>query len=415
MTDNVSPLPFDEADMECIMKACMVVYAFYETDSRVRRYAESLVARGYDVDTICLRRDDQSPYGVLKGVRLFRIQHRVMNERHKFSYLFRLLRFFVKSALVLTRKHLQEPYDLIHVHSVPDFEVFAAWLPQLLGAKVILDIHDLVPELYASKFNVRRDAFLFKMLVMMERLSARAADHVFASNDIWRETLTSRSVANKKCTTFLNYPDPAIFWQRKRTRADGKFVMMYPGTVNWHQGVDIAIRAFNRAKEQIPNAELHIYGDGYQKGRLADLIDSLGLQGQVLLKDFVPLEEISEHMANADLGIVPKRNDDFGGKAFSTKILEFMALGVPLIISRTEVDRYYFNDSIVKFFRPEDENDLTHSMLLLAHHAELRQHLSTNALRFVEEFSWDRKKDRYFEIVDNLVAYKSLIIQDSGS
>ena len=58
--------------------------------------------------------------------------------------------------IFITKKHFNDPYDLIHVHSVPDFEVFAVLIPKLLGAKIILDIHDIVPEFYASKFNKTR-------------------------------------------------------------------------------------------------------------------------------------------------------------------------------------------------------------------------------------------------------------------
>ncbi len=70
-------------------------------------------------------------------------------------------------------------------------------------------------------------------------------------------------------------------------------------------------------------------------------------------------------MSMADAGVIPKRNDDFGGEAFGTKTLEFMALGVPIILSRTKIDSYYFNDSIVTFFDPENDQDLADSMLQL--------------------------------------------------
>ena len=87
---------------------------------------------------------------------MFRIQHRERNERGRLSYISRLLLFFFRSAVFLSWRHLRNPYQLIHVHSVPDFEVFAALLPKLMGCKVILDIHDIVPEFYASKFQVGR-------------------------------------------------------------------------------------------------------------------------------------------------------------------------------------------------------------------------------------------------------------------
>ena len=156
------------------MKACMVAYTFYEQDNRVRRYAETLAKRGDRVDVVSLRMEGQSSEEIVGGVHVYRIQSRVVNEKGKFTYLGRLLLFFLRSFFFLAWKQSQEHYDLIHVHSVPDFEVFAALVPKLMGAKVILDIHDLVPEFYLSKFKASSDSLTFKLLVGVERMSAIA-------------------------------------------------------------------------------------------------------------------------------------------------------------------------------------------------------------------------------------------------
>ncbi len=123
----------------------MLTYSFYESDNRVRRYAETLARRGDQVDVIALRRAGQGPYNELNGVRVYRVQERTRNEKGKKDYFFRIIKFFIRSAALLTRMHRERPYDFVHVHSVPDFEVFAALVPKLTGAKVILDIHDIVP------------------------------------------------------------------------------------------------------------------------------------------------------------------------------------------------------------------------------------------------------------------------------
>ena len=107
----------------------MLAYTFYETDGRVSRYAEALAQRGDHVDLIALRKDGQSSNEILDGVHLFRIQERIIDEKGKFDYLLRLLKFFIKSAVLITRKNCEKRYDVIHVHSMPDFEVFVALLP----------------------------------------------------------------------------------------------------------------------------------------------------------------------------------------------------------------------------------------------------------------------------------------------
>src|SRR5262245_38971546 len=135
------------------MNVSMVAYTFYESDNRVRRYAESLAQRGDRVDAIVIGRPGQASYEVIHGVHVHRIQNRVIGERGPLSYLVKLLLFFIRSGVFVASRHLADPYHVIHVHSVPDFQVFAALLPRLTGAKIILDIHDIVPELYASKFQ----------------------------------------------------------------------------------------------------------------------------------------------------------------------------------------------------------------------------------------------------------------------
>jgi glycosyltransferase involved in cell wall biosynthesis len=169
-----------------------------------------------------------------------------------------------------------------------------------------------------------------------------------------------------------------------------------------HQGVDIAIRAFNTIRDDIPEAEFHIYGTGGQRESLVSLVQDLGLQERVFIKPFLPLERIVEVMAAADLGVVPKRNDSFGGEAFSTKILEFMSLGVPVVVSRTKIDTYYFNDSVVKFFTPEDVNDLADSMREMVKDRRKRKDLAGNAWKFAGDFSWGNRKREYLELVDRL-------------
>ncbi|MBD3347437.1 MAG: glycosyltransferase WbuB, partial [Chitinivibrionales bacterium] len=123
-------------------KACMVAYAFYEPDNRVRRYAETLVNEGWDVDAIVLRQDGSPARATVKGVNVFKIQKRNFSVKGKSSYLRNLLGFFFHSMAFLTKQCFTRRYDIIHVHSVPDFEIFAALFTKLFGAKLILDIHD---------------------------------------------------------------------------------------------------------------------------------------------------------------------------------------------------------------------------------------------------------------------------------
>ena len=380
----------------------MLVYSFYVEDNRVKRYAETLVKKGFDVDVISLRRENQQFRARVNGVNVYRIQKRVKNEKAKLSYLLKLLLFFFNSLFFLTFKYLKSHYKIIHVHSIPDFEVFAAIVPKLLGAKIILDIHDIVPEFYASKFGATNSSFLYKSLLLCEKVAIAFSHHVIISNNLWREKLISRSVRPEKCTSILNYPDRNLFFKSTEKKENDKLVFLYPGTLNYHQGLDIAIEAFNKVREQAGNSEFHIYGEGPAKESLIRLVEKNGLQDRVLLKNPVSLDEIAKVMALADIGVIPKRNDFFAGEAFSTKSLEFMSLGIPIIVSRTKIDQYYFNDSVVKFFQPENPNDLAEAMIAMARDKSMRRKQATLALKFVENNNWQFKQNLYLGLIDKL-------------
>jgi glycosyltransferase involved in cell wall biosynthesis len=398
---SVSPQPAGK-------RICMLVYAFYEHDNRVMRYARTLVARGDEVDVVALAADEKQPaFEKIEGVNVHRIQRRQRNEKNKFSYLFRLIRFCGKSSFVLGRRHLRSAYDLVHVHNIPDFLVFSTWLPKLGGAKIVLDIHDIMPEFFANKFRKPQGSIYVRMLKWVEFVSTRFADHVIVSNHLWHDKITARSVPREKCSVFVNHVEPGIFGG-VRTRNDGKIVMLYHGGLQRHQGLDIAIRAFAQISPQAPNAEFHIYGGGNVKPELQVLAQKLGLDGRVYFFESLPMREIADVVANADLGVVAKRADSFGDEAYSTKIMEFMASGVPVIVSKTKIDSFYFNDSVVRFFESGNENDLAGAMLDLMRNPELRQTLVHNAAEYVARNNWNLKKREYLNLVDALLSPEGL-------
>jgi glycosyltransferase involved in cell wall biosynthesis len=235
------------------MRACMVAYTYYDFDNRVRRYAELLVSKGWHVDAIVIQQKNSPKYEVLNGVHVYRIQKRTTTEIKKTTYLKKLLIFLFNSMILLCKKSIKNKYDIIHVHSVPDFEVFAAIFQKIFGVKIILDIHDLVPELFTSKFNSNTNNFMFKLLVFVEKISCSFVDHVIIANHLWGERLIKRSVPQRKCSVIMNYPDTNIFKRSDSKKDKNKFLLVYPGTLVKHQGVEAAIRAVALLIEKIPN------------------------------------------------------------------------------------------------------------------------------------------------------------------
>ena len=132
---------------------CMIVHAHYPVgETRVERQAQALLVHGFQVDVICLRNQDEAPFEFVDGVTVYRLPVRRHKQRGVVIQFLEYLAFFwlafFKASILYWKRH----YRVVQVHNLPDFLVFAAVLPKLFGARLILDLHDLMPEFYAARF-----------------------------------------------------------------------------------------------------------------------------------------------------------------------------------------------------------------------------------------------------------------------
>jgi glycosyltransferase involved in cell wall biosynthesis len=386
-------------------QVAMLSYSFYRYDNRVRRYAETLARRGDDVRVFCLGSEEEVRKGdwfAVDGVRVRALQARETPETNQWAHAWRLLRFLGSSYRALSGENLPHGCELLHVHNIPDFLAFAGARLKRGGTKVILDIHDIVPEFYASKFRTGRDALLVRMLRGIEALSCRFVHHVIIANHIWKERLIGRSAPEGKVTALVNNVDLNLFWRRQRTRQDDRIILLYAGTLNRHQGLDLAIQAMGRLAGEFPKMELHIYGGGPSLPSLQSLTAELGLKDRVSFHRAVPIDQVGDLIASADIGIVPKLAAGFGDEAYSTKIMELMSQGLPVVLSRTRVDSLYFNDSVVAFFGSGDVDQLASAIRRVASDPIYRKTLSENGYAYAQANSWETMKHVYLDLVDRL-------------
>ncbi len=197
----------------------MIVHSYYEEDPRVRREAEALVSRGRPVDVIALRRPGDGPSGALNGVRITRIDVQRHQGAGLWVYLREYLTFLVRASWAATRAHRRRRYRVVQVHSLPDFLVFAALPLKIAGVKVILDLHEAMPEFFRTRFpNVRRP-LVRRVLLLQERLSIAFADRVFAVNELMADRLLGLGVRPDKLTIVPNSPEPRACSTRPAGRA----------------------------------------------------------------------------------------------------------------------------------------------------------------------------------------------------
>jgi glycosyltransferase involved in cell wall biosynthesis len=383
----------------------MVVHAYYPYDeTRVQRQAEALVERGHAVDVICLRRGAEPNIEETEGVTVHRIPIRRDNRRGVFGQFLEYLAFLLLAFATLTRLHLRRRYAVVQVHNLPDFLVLAALVPRLTGSQIILDLHDLMPEFYCARFHSSMSSLPVRLVTWQEQLTCRFAHHVITVTESWRQTLIQRGLPPAKCSVVMNLADTRYF-QATAPAVDGSdcLRLVYHGQVTRRYGLDLLLHALVRVRETVPNVQLTIHGRGEFLETVRSLIRSLQLEETVNIhSEFLPVSELARFIQDHHIGVVPYRRDVFTDGILPTKLLEYVALGLPVIAARTPAITAYFDESMIELFAPEDVDDLAQRILFLFQHPERRRELARNTSRFNGKYNWASQRERYVDLVEEL-------------
>jgi glycosyltransferase involved in cell wall biosynthesis len=356
-------------------RAAVLLFSYYPADVRPRRAAEALVAEGMHVELICLRKSPEEPTReVFNGVHILRLPLK----RHRggaVTYLAQYSAFIAATFFILTARSLSNRFDLVHVHNMPDILVFSALTPKLLGAKVVLDLHDPMPELMMTIFGLGAESFAVRVLKRLERWSMAFADTVFTANEAFKRIFTSRSCGADKITVIMNSPDENIFALRRpaRSRANGprRFVIMYHGSILERNGLDLAVEALAVIRSQIPEAELRIYGDATPfLDRVMTVVRNHALEDAVRYFGGQRPEAIASAIDDCDVGIIPNRRSIFTEINMPTRIFEYLSRGKPAITGRAPGVQDYFADNALFFFELGDVADLARTIVDVFRHPE---------------------------------------------
>jgi glycosyltransferase involved in cell wall biosynthesis len=395
-------------------RVCMIAYTFYPRDPRVRREAEALASRGDTVDFICLRESGVASRRDYEGVHLYPLSVGRYQGESPLAYMAKYASFFLQSFVLVSCLFFKKRYDLIQVHTMPDFLVFAALVPKLFGAKIILDVHDLMPELYICKFRSGPRHFIIRLITWVERCSISFAHQAIAVHAPHRDALVAHGNEEQKFAILLNVPDPRIFHVNGEVRSDGKFRLIYHGTVARRHGLEVALKAVRAVRDRIPNLEFVVIGSGDDLARIKQQAVQMGLGGCVRFLGTMPVEGLPIQLRQADVGMVPILYDAFTRYMLPLKLLEYVGMGIPCIVSETETIRAYFNDKMVRFTKPGDDRELANHILELYERPEERALLVAQAAAFNAAFNWPQQKQHYFNVVDSLLQIRKPLRSTNG-
>jgi glycosyltransferase involved in cell wall biosynthesis len=390
----------------------MNVFSYYPADPRPRREAEALVEAGFEVDVVCLRDEGQSPEETIAGVRALRLPVRRIRGG-KLRYLWQYLAFLVLSFFRLAGLHHRRRYDAIHVHNMPDFLVFGALVPRLSGARIVLDLHDPMPEVYMAKYDLPAAHPVIRALRWIEKLSIAFADLVLTPNLAFKEIFVARSCPEEKVRVIMNSPQESVFRPAAESdsgipndasaRPEAPFVVMFHGTVVERHGLDTALAALDRLRDRLPRLVLHVYGEGDFVPRFRELVGELGLDDRVRYFGHVPLETIAAAIPAADVGLIPNKRSPFTEINMPTRIFEYLCYRKPVIVPRTRGIRDYFGEDDIVFFEGGDADGLAEVILRIHDDPDLRERVVRRGLAVYERHRWAQEKLRLVEEVRGLI------------
>jgi glycosyltransferase involved in cell wall biosynthesis len=388
-------------------RVLMAVYSHYSSDARVRRYVESLARKNYQVDIVCIK-EKYTPQK--KNINL--IFYPLDRKRVGFFWYFiEYLLFFLFCTITITYKQLINRYSFVHIHNMPDFLVFSAVLPKLMGSKIILDMHDPMPELFMTKFGVDSKSLGVRSLKYIEKLTMCFADTVLTANDEFKKVfIKRRSVFPEKIHTIMNLPDPNIF--KKFTSKNRQsnvfkqkpFTLFYMGTIEKRFGLDLVIDSMIYLTQQIPNIRLilipKIEKEGEYFKNLKLKIRNSKLDKYIKILPPKSIEEITNLLTMADIGLVLAKDGLFTQMITPVKLLEFIQCEVPVIATKTKSLAKLFSKKQIYFLQKDSVQEFQTAVLRFYKNNELRHKQITEAKKYLTTNNWIKEKKKYLKLVN---------------
>jgi glycosyltransferase involved in cell wall biosynthesis len=348
---------------------------------------------------VIARRDEGRPWIERDGRLTVRRLPIPLRRGGALTYLADYAFFFIAAFAVLTALHLRRHYKLVQVHSLPDPLVFAALVPKLTGARVVLDLHECMPEFFSTKFGRPLDHWAVRVVAAFEQASIRFSDFTITCTEQMREAFVGRGADPDKVGVVHNTAEEDIFDPERhppRARDNGRFTLICHGSVEERYGLDTAIRAVASLQDEIPELRLQILGKGSQLSELRELASQLDVRDRVDFNGkWVPMEDLLDAIASADGGIVAMKRDAFRDLVHCNKMYDLIAMRRPVISSRTRSVEAYFSGGALLYFTAEDHEDLAQAIRRLHAEPELGSRLVERAAEEVEPYRWPRQREQY--------------------
>jgi glycosyltransferase involved in cell wall biosynthesis len=283
------------------------------------------------------------------------------------AYLREYLDFVFRCHYLLRHDPRFSHVRVVHVHTLPDFLVWAARPAQRRGARVILDLHEIFPEFTRAKYPGVLGGAATRVARATERWARRRADVTITVNAPIEQLLGARPIGRTERRVVIhNSADPDDFGPQRlppaRAANGGPLELAYHGSLTPLYGLDIAVRGVALALERGLAVRLTILGDGPQRAALERLVADLQLATNVRFEPRLPQEALPARLAQCVAGVVPTRLDAMTQYSLSNKLLEYVHLGLPILAARLPSYRHYLGEDTAWYWKAGDPRDLARAI-----------------------------------------------------
>ena len=342
-----------------------LAYASFPADTRVKREALAALATGRRVAVVVLRADRQLAEEESGALTVLRLPGR-KSRRGPLAYLGEYAAFTWRCRRLLAHDPRFAAVRVVHVHTLPDFLVWAAAPAQRRGARLILDLHEIFPEFTASRYSGVVGRLGSALARRIERWARRRADLTITVNRPIDDLLATRDIGRPERRLIVhNSADPEDFGPPRPPAsppARSTIELIYHGTLTPLYGLDVAIRGVVRAAERGLHVRVTVLGDGPQRDQLGRLVGELRAEALVSFQPRVPQAELPARLGGCDAGLVPTRLDGMTRYSLSNKLLEYMHLGLPVLAARLPSYAQYVPENAAWYWTPNDATDLARAI-----------------------------------------------------
>lgn len=388
-------------------KIGMLAYTQYSRDPRVRRAAEALVSSDFEVDCLVLKEEGKSDFETKNGVNIIHLPQSQYRGNSRIKYFISYINFFLRAFIKFSSKKFRRKYKLIHCHNMPDFMIFAALTPKLLGTKLILDIHDPMPEAFKTKFPAYLSTLGYWALMIEERISAAFADFVITVHDPIMKVLTRNKRLNKnKIAVIANFADESLFNYSKylRRNESGEFRLIYHGTIAERFGLEIIIEGLEKVLESHNAIKFNVYGKGDTIEELKELVSSKKMNSIVNIHGQIELDELPQKIVDSDLGIVSYRRSIATEYMLPLKLTEYIAMGLPVLSVKNKAISYYFNDGELVYYDSDDSDSFAEKLNFILNNRGKISEMRTNIKKARKRMNWNIEKQKYINLINELIS-----------